>query len=227
MNEFEWLRQLYAEDLANGPRQHSLLTAKCLSLRQLADSNRANWTEQERTHTLSCDYCQRMIAIAWRTNGCPQWSEVYDYIQGIFPDVMAMDFHLRHDMCERCQRWLNLADAFGRLGECLRQSFGTQAPLLSSHGERILTEGAIPGGSDLYHRAVRDEEGNIRIRVSSGDPALEGVEVDVVLVEKEHPSLTLRRIGEKLICGEVVIPAHLVPGNLDGLKFSLRLPKPK
>ena len=226
-NEFAWLRQLYAKDLANGPRQHSLLTAECLPLRKLADPNREHWTEQERAHTRSCEYCQRMVAISWRANGCPHWSALQDYVQGNYADAGALEFHLRHDMCERCQRWLNLAEALGRVGELVRQSLRNQAPLLASHGERILSEGAIPGGSDLYQRTIRDEEGNIRIRVSSGELAFEGVEVEVVLVEKEHPSLTLRRKGAELICGEVVIPADREPDNLERLEFRLRSPKSK
>ena len=145
-----------------------------------------------------------------------------DYVSRNYPDAAAMDFHLDHDVCESCRRWVDLADALGQISGLLRISIA-QAPLFASN-KIILAEGVIPGGSNLHQRTTRDEEGNIRIQISSGDMALDGVEVEVVPIEKEHPSLTLRKIDGELVYGEVVIPAALVPSSLERPVFKLRPP---
>lgn len=111
------------------------------------------------------------------------------------------------------------------LAEALTQWFvnavGRGLPQAAADGDIVIAEGPIPGHPSLFGGAVKDAEGNIRIRVSGSDTSYEGKTLEVTLREQTHPMLRLRKTGPELVFGQVVIPAEAVPTRLADLGFKL------
>jgi hypothetical protein len=105
MNDKSLMRALRAVDaleVEKAPKEHPLRTPRCPPLTRFSAGVREGWTPEEREHVTGCPYCQHVTALEWRAE-CPSSFDWAPYLEGRSPDQGAMNYHLEHDRCPRCQ----------------------------------------------------------------------------------------------------------------------------
>jgi len=160
---------------------HVRQTEACLSLFQFDPESVEQWTEAEREHVRTCPtgYCQRMLALSWRGEH-PPLTHLSQYARGEYPYPKAMQFHLEHDRCRRCQLVVKVL-------ETLRMVAATVAVV---YGEGLLRQAEEAA-------AFAEPRAPVYLHQTSEDGKL-----IVTVVETDLPEHELKVYVEAPGCGE-------------------------
>ena len=165
--------------IRNAQDKLSLKTPECLYLTRFSREAVEEWTEAEREHVRTCrTYCQRMLALSWRGEH-PPFAHLRQHARGKYPYPAAMEFHLEHDHCRRCQIVVDLLKKLGSLA-------GAVAVV---HHEGTL--------ASLEAAAFAEPRAPVYLRQTSEDGKL-----IVTVVETDPPEHELKVCVEAPGCGE-------------------------